>query len=718
MKKVLAAISAYTIMTIATTTGSASAANPLIQYFSNNLNSTEISGLPFDRIAPKDYEEAIMEGIRLQNQEIDAICNQRSTPTFENTIAALDASGSLLLGAELALSNIEHATGDTVLQNMTARLTPILAEHASSIMLNERLWQRVKEVYDRRDQRNDLTEEQCRLLDETYKDFVSSGANLTGEKRARYATLVKELSDLQIRFAQNVTNDMASPQRRLWLTADKLDGLPASVIAAARQEAVETLKAEGKQDDGSQYLFTVFYPSYSPLMKYASNRDVRRQMYRLYNSRNNGGEYDNTSILKDIANVRLEMAQLLGYKTYAEYALQRKMAHDPSTVNNFLRQLREAYKPAMQKELQEIEAFARRTEGDDFKLQAWDYSFWSDKLKNDLYSFNDEDMRPYFELENTIKGVLGLATKLYGYKFTENKTLPAYHPDVKAFNVHDADGKLLGLLYADFYYRPGKAPGAWMTEFRPEKRLEDGTRVYPIISIVCNFTKPTGDDPSLLNPYEVETFLHEFGHALHGLSANTTYATLSGTNVYHDFVELFSQFNENFLTQKKYLDGFARHYKTGRKMPASLIERFIKSSQYGAAYSCMRQLGFGELDMAYYTITEPLRASSSTADFEQEALQQVQIFEPVEGCLISPSFAHIFSGGYGAGYYGYKWSELLDADAFAAFLENGIFNKNTAAAFRKMLQSGGTVDPMTLYKQFRGKEPTIDALLRRDGIIK
>lgn len=712
-----AALAALSIMTI---TGNEAQGrdNKLVDFFNNPSNPAVVAGLPFDRITPADYEDAIRQGMADQNREIASIVNQRSVPTFENTIAALDRSGKLLTGAELALGNVEHATGDTVLQKMQATLAPELARHYTSIMLNEGLWQRVKSVYDNLDKDESLTPEQRRLTQETYKSFVSSGANLTGKARERYAALNTELSDLQIRFAQNVTNGMKSPDARLWLSVDKLSGLPESVKQAAREEAAAALKAEGKADDPNLYLFTVFFPSYSPLMKYADNREVREQMYRLYNSRNVGGEFDNIQILKDIANVRQEIAKLLGFPSYAAYALSSKMAKDVPTVQGFLSQLRDAYKPAMLKELNEIQEYARKTQGTDFVLNPWDYSYWSNKLKNEQYAFNDEEMRPYFELDNTIKGVFGLATKLYGYKFVENKSLPVYNPEVKAFDVMGPDGKLLGLLYADFYYRPGKAPGAWMTEFRPESRDDNGVREYPIISIVCNFTKPVGKDPSLLNPYEVETFLHEFGHALHGLSANTTYSTLSGTNVYQDFVELFSQFNENYLTEKQYLDSFAKHYKTGKKMPADLINKFIRSSRFGAAYACMRQLNFGELDMAYYTLEEPLRASQSIADFEKKALEDVQIFEPVPGTLISPAFGHIFSGGYAAGYYGYKWSELLDADAFAAFQETGIFNPKTAKAFRHMLQSGGTVDPMELYVGFRGKQPTIDALLRRDGIKK
>lgn len=710
MKKfIFSTITAMTLSMFASQ-ADASSSNPL-----EEVSPAPFQAIPFNLISPSDYEKAVMEGISQQKQEINAIVRQRSVPTFENTVEALDRSGELLTRATLALSNVEHAVGDTVLMNIMAKVTPLLSEHSADMMLNEALWQRVKEVYDRRDQRDDLTPEQQRLISETYLNFMESGASLSGADRDRYKALVKELSDLQLRFAQNITNGMKAPSRRLWLTSSQLAGLPESSVAAARQEAKEILESEGKVDDGSTYVFTVFAPSYGPFMKYAADRELREKMYRIYSSRNIGGEFDNIQILKDIANVRLEMARLLGFENFAQYQLQRTMVKTPEAVMKFLGQLNEAYTPAMRDELKEIEDFARLSEGDGFKLMPWDYSFWADKLKNERYAFNDEDMKPYFELNNTIKGVFGLAEKLYGYKFKENKNIPVYHPDVKAYEVYDGKN-VLGVLYADFYYRAGKSPGAWMTEFRPESKDEDGKRTIPLISIVCNFSKPVGKDPVLLTPSEVETFLHEFGHALHGLSADTRYSTLSGTNVYHDFVELFSQFNENYLTQKKFLDGFARHYKTGKPMPQELVDKFVRASQFGAAYACMRQLGFGFLDMAYYTIKDPLRASADIEIFEKNAQDPVRVFDAVEGCLTSPSFGHIFSGGYAAGYYGYKWAEMLDADAFAAFRKAGIFDKTTASKFRKMLRSGGTVDPMELYIEFRGQEPSVNALLERDGI--
>lgn len=707
---ILGSMTAFTLMTFASE-ADGGRRNPLLL-----PSDAPFQAIPFDKIATTDYKEAIIEGIRLHNDEIEGIVSSPESPTFQNTIAAFDRSGKILDRAVATLGNLESALGDTALMNIMAEVTPLISEHSTGILLNEGLWKRIKYVYDDKDSKASLSPEALRLLNETYRSLAQSGANLQGEDRERFRRLNAELSDLGVKFSQNVTNGMSDPARRMWIEEADTAGLPELIKKAAREAAAEVLKAEGKPDDGSQYLITVYAPSYVPFMKYADSRDLRERLYKLYNSRNVGGEFDNTQILKDIANIRLEIANLMGKETFAEYQLQGTMAANPKTVADFLEQLRVNYTEPMKMEVKEIEEFARKSEGDAFKLMPWDYSYWSDKLKNERYSFNDEDLKPYFELERTIDGVLGLATRLYGYKFKENKNIPVYHPDVKAYEVFEKDGSVLGVLYADFFYRPGKGPGAWMTEFRTETKDDNAKRELPLISIVCNFSKPVGDEPVLLTPDEVETFLHEFGHALHGLSAQATYGSLSGTNVYHDFVELFSQFNENYLTEKDFLDGFARHYKTGKKMPKELIEKFVKAGQYGAGYSCMRQLGFGYLDMAYHTLREPLRASADVEKFEQKAQDPVRIFDVVEGCITSPSFGHIFSGGYAAGYYGYKWAEALDADAFAAFKENGIFNASIAAKFKKMLQAGGTVDPMALYKEFRGKEPTVDALLQRDGV--
>ena len=509
-------IGSLTAMTLFTMTSEASGAkhNPLIS------GSKEIYGtMPFTSLTPQDYEDGVKEGIRLQKEEISAIVNQRSMPTFENTIAAYDRSGEVLTRSILALSNLESASGDTVMMNILAKVTPALSEHQTDIILNEGLWNRIKEVYDKRAKDTSLTPEQLRLIEETYIDFATSGAALEGESREKFKKLNSELSDLNVKFSQNVSNGMKDPSRRMWLKESDLAGIPQSVKAAYREAAREAFEAEGRPDDESAYLVSVFAPSYMPFMKYSERRDLRKKLYEINGSRNIGGEFDNVQILKDIANVRLEIAQLMGKKNFAEYRLQSTMAKTPEAVMEFLEDLRKNYTGPMKSELKEIEEFARKSEGDDFKLEAWDYSFWSDRLKSEKYAFNDEDMKPYFELNNTIKGVFGLATKLYGYTFKENKNINVYHPDVKAFEVFDKNGKLLGVLYADFFYRAGKSPGAWMTEFRAETKDDNGKKNIPLISIVCNFSKPVGNEAVLLTPYEVETFLHEFGHALHGLSS-------------------------------------------------------------------------------------------------------------------------------------------------------------------------------------------------------
>ena len=701
-----------TLMTVTDATA-AGRQNPLLV-----ASKAPYNAVPFDKIMTSDYEEAIKQGITSHNEEIDKIVSNPEQPSFENTIVAYDRSGKLLTSAVLTLSNLESAMGDTVLMDIMGRVTPLISEHQTNLLLNEKLWDRIKKVYETRESRTDLTPEDRRLIDETYKGFALNGANLQGKDRETYRRLQGEASDLSVKFGQNVSNELSNPALRLWVKEDELSGIPEGIRTAAREAAREVLASEGKEDDKNLYLFTMYAPSYVPFMKYSDRRDLREKLWKMYNSRNIKGEYSNIDVLKNIANVRLELAKLMGKDNYSQFKLQGTMADNPEAVMNLLEDLRTHYSEPARKEMAEIEEYARKTEGADFKLMPWDYSYWYDKLKNDKYAFNDEVMKPYFELQNTIDGVFGLATRLYGYTFKENKDIPVYHPDVKAYEVFDSDGSLLGVLYADFFYRTGKSPGAWMTEFRGEEKDDDGKRTLPLISIVCNFSKPVGDEAVLLTPSEVETFLHEFGHALHGLSAQAKYPSFAGTNVYHDFVELFSQFNENYLTEKEFLDGFARHYQTGEKMPEELLAKFEESKRFGAAYACMRQLGFGYLDMAFHTIDTPLEATVDVEKFEEKAQDPVRLFEAVEGTVISPSFGHIFSGGYASGYYGYKWSEVLDADAFAAFKENGIFDKATADRFKKMLRAGGSVDPMTLYVEFRGKQPTTAALLERDGITE
>lgn len=659
---------------------------------------------PFDKIEKSYYEEAVDSGIKLQRQEINAIVNQRSTPTFENTIVALENSGKTLSRVLNVLSPLLSANSDDELMAIDERITPKISNWSTDIALNEKLWERVKFVYDNRDKLN-LNNEDAMLLQKTYDGFARSGALLKGSARDEYKKLSARLSDLTVKFGQNALKE--SNRIEMWITKDDLAGLPESAIETYKMAA----KKKGRE---GEYLVQMSYPSYSPFMKYSSRSDLREKLYKLSSTRNTKGEYNNVEVLKEIAETRMKIANLLGYKTYADFVLERRMAENPTNVYKLLNQLKDAYTPAWQKELKELTAFASKEQGKKVTLKPWDYSYYSNKLKDSKFSLNDEELRPYFELNNVIKGVFGLAHKLYGLNFTENQNIIVYNPEVKGFDVTDANGKFIGIIYTDFFPRESKRSGAWMTGFRDEYVNENGDSVRPHVSIVMNFTRPTDSKPSLLTYYEVETFLHEFGHSLHGLLADTKYASMSGTSVYRDFVELPSQFNENFLAQKEFLDGFVRHYQTGKPMPQELINKIIASSQYGAGYSCLRQLNFGLLDMAWHTITEPVK---DAAAFEENAIKPAELFAPIEGCMISPQFSHIFSGGYAAGYYSYKWAEVLDADAFAAFKEHGIFDAATAKSFKdNILTRGGTEHPMVLYKRFRGQEPTIDALLERDGV--
>ena len=674
-------------------------ANPFFDEFATVHNS-----VPFSSIENKHYEEAIDRGIEIQNKEIADIVNQSADPTFENTIVALERSGSDLNRVLNVFYPMLSALSDDELMDISLRVSGKLSKHSTDISLNEGLWKRIKTVYDMRDKLN-LDAEDSMLLTTTYDSFARSGAELKGEKRDEYRRLSAHLSDLTTKFGQNVLKELNTYE--IWLTADDLSGLPESSVEAA------ALAAKEKGREG-EYLFTLAQPVYTAFMKYSDRPDLRERFYRLYNGRNTKGEYSNMEILADIAETRREIAALFGKKNYAEYSLEKSMAETPENVYKLLNELAEAYRPAQLKEFAEIESYASQLEGRPVKIKAWDYSYYSNKLQQAKYSYNEEELRPYFELNNVIDGVFGLATKLYGLTFVPNADIEVYHPDVKAYDVKDADGSYLGVIYTDFFPRESKRPGAWMTGFKDECVTADGTQVRPHVTIVMNFTKPTGTKPALLTPYEVETFLHEFGHALHGLLADTKYASLSGTSVYRDFVELPSQFNENYLTQKEFLDGFARHYVTGEPIPQNLVDKIVQSSQYGAAYACLRQLGFGFTDMAWHTIESPVE---DVVGFERKALESVSMFDDVDGCIFSPQFSHIFSGGYAAGYYSYKWAEVLDADAFSLFLKNGLFDKATADSFRRnVLMKGGTEHPMTLYKRFRGQEPTIDALLERDGI--
>lgn len=659
----------------------------------------------FDKITNALYEPAFQKGVDLQVEEINAIVNETAEPTFENTIVALEKSGSYLNRVASVFFALQGAESDDEMMEISTRIQPLLSEHSNNISLNEKLFERIKSVYDRRAELN-LTPEQMILVEETYDDFAQSGANLQGADRERYRELSTELGNLTLTFSQNALRATNAYSKEV--TLEELDGLPQSAIDAAAALAA----SKGKEG----YMIDLSYPSYSAFIKYANRRDLREELYRANSSRSIGGEFDNLPVLTRIAEVRYELAKLFGCKNFSEYQLKNRMAGSPEGVYNLLNQLLEAYKPVADQEVADLQKFAAETEGADFVMMPWDFSYYAEKYKALKYDLDDEALRPYFELDNVIDGVFGLATKLYGLQFTLNKDIPVYHEEASAYEVTDADGSYVGVLYTDFFPRPGKRQGAWMTEFKGQWMEEDGTDSRPHITIVMNFTRPTATAPSLLTYGEVETFLHEFGHALHGLLSKVTYNSLSGTNVYRDFVELPSQFNENYLPEKEFLAGFARHYETGEVIPDELIEKIVAAGQYHAAYTCVRQLSFGLLDMAWHTIEAPV---ADALAFEREATKATQVLPVVEGTALSPQFGHIFSGGYASGYYGYKWAEVLDADAFAAFKEVGIFNQEKARSFREnILERGGTEKPMELYKRFRGSEPSIEALMRRDGIIK
>ena len=659
---------------------------------------------PFSKITNADYEPAIDKGLESARREIEAITSNPEAPTFENTIEALERTGSDLNRVLNIFFPLLSADADDEMMDISIRISPKLSDYSTSIILNEDLWKRVKAVYDNRESLKLSTEQQT-LLQKTYYSFALSGANLQGEDREKYRAISSELSELTTKFGQNVLKELNTYE--FILDANDLEGLPKGVV----DEAAQLAAAKGHE---GKFLFTLAAPTYMAFMKYSDRDDLREMFYRAYSGRNMKGEYSNVELLKRIADLRRQEANLLGAATYADHSLQRTMAENVPNVYKLLDQLRDAYWPAARKEMAELTEFASETAGKPVELTPWNYSYYANKLKNARYSYDEEQLRPYFELNNVIDGVFGLATKLYGLQFKQNDQIEVYHPDVKAFDVNDENGNYLGVIYTDFFPRESKRPGAWMTGFKDQWTAADGTNERPHVSIVMNFTKPTATEPSLLTPYEVETFLHEFGHALHGLLTQCKYTSLSGTSVYRDFVELPSQFNENYLTEKEYLDSFAKHYQTGEPIPAELVAKIVDSAQFGAGYACLRQLTFGYLDMAWHTVSGEI---GDPIEFERKAVEQVSVFAPVDGTMVSPTFSHIFAGGYAAGYYSYKWAEVLDADAFAKFKENGIFDRKSADEFRKnVLERGGTENPAELYRRFRGQDPTIDALLIRDGI--
>jgi peptidyl-dipeptidase Dcp len=661
---------------------------------------------PFQEIKHAHYIPAIDQLLAEARKEIDVVISNPDEPTFKNTIVAMEETGKKLTRAVRILFNLNSAETDDTIQSIARDVSPKLSAYQNYVSLNEKLFRRVKTVYDQKGKLS-LNAEDLKLLDDSYKGFVRSGANLEGAAKERFAAINTELSKLSLQFGENVLAETNA--YKLVLTDKKdLTGLPESEIEAAAQLA--------KSKNTGGWLFNLQGPGYVAFMKFAENRKLREEIYKAYNSRGyhkNGNNNEET--IRKIVNLRMERAKLLGYPNHASYVLEQRMAESPDKVKAFLAQLHEASRPGALKDLADVKEYAK-AHGFSNQLERWDWSYWSEKLKNERYGFDEQAVKPYFKLEKVIGGVFELAHRLYGLTFRENKEMQVYHPDVKAYEVFDKDGSFISVLYLDFFPRDGKRGGAWMTEYRAQSNL-DGKNIRPVVSIVTNFTRPTETKPSLLTFYEVTTFLHEFGHGLHGMLANTVYEGLSGTNVYGDFVELPSQIMENWAVEKDFLDLFAAHYQTGEQIPAELVQKLIKSKNYLAATQSERQLSFGLNDMAWHSITEPM--TGDVVEFEKKALSTTDLFPPLEGYCISTAFSHIFSGGYAAGYYGYKWAEVLDADAFSVFKKNGIFDTATASSFRKnILEKGGTAHPMVLYKAFRGQEPSIEPLLERSGLLK
>ncbi|MCI7728114.1 MAG: M3 family metallopeptidase [Bacteroidales bacterium] len=660
---------------------------------------------PFNELKNEHFMPALEEAIKQHNAEIEAIINNPAKATFENTIEALERSGKLYNNVLTIFFALSSAETNDEMQKIEQKIIPIITEHGNAIILNDKLFARVKEVYSQKDKLK-LNAEQQMLLKNTYESFANNGADLSAKDKETYKQLSQELSMATTKFAQNSLKETNSYSLFI---SDKalLSGMP--------EWFLETTAEKAKQAGKEGYMLDLRATCYGPLLTYADNRDLRREIWMAYNTQClSNSQYDNTELINTIINTRLKIANLFGCKTYAEYALRDRMAENVGNVYNLLNQLIDAYTPVAQQELKEVQQYANAN-GGYFTIQPWDYSYYSNKLRTKKFDLNDEMLKPYFELENVKKGVFGLATKLYGIQFVKNPKIQVYHPEVEAWDVLDEKGKYIAVLYTDFHPREGKRAGAWMTEYKGQYKDEKGKDSRPHITIVMNFTRPTSTTPALLTFDEVETFLHEFGHALHGMLTKCTYSSLSGTNVYRDFVELPSQIMENWAVEKAFLDDWAVHYKTGEKIPAELVKKLVDSSNFNAGYACLRQVSFGLQDMAFHTITEPFKGDA--VELEIKSTAKAQVLPNIPGTGRCTTFNHIFSGGYAAGYYSYKWAEVLDADAFAMFKKNGIFDKKTAASFRKnILERGGTEHPMTLYKRFRGSEPTIDALLIRNGI--
>ena len=675
--------------------------NPLLSESSAPFGAPE-----FDKISNEHYLPAFQAGIAEAKAEIDAIVANQEEPTFENTIEAMEYSGETLDRVAGIFYNLMEANTNDEMQQIAEEVSPLLTEYSMYVSLNNDLFQRVKAVYEKRNELG-LDKDQMKLLEDNYKSFVRGGANLSDEDKALYSKWSEELSLITLQFSKNVLAATNAYVLHITDSAD-LGGLP---------EYVKTMGAETAAEKGLEgWAFTLHQPSYGPFMKFSTNRELRKEIYMASNTKATSGEYDNTEIVKKIIDLRIKIANILGYETYADYALEERMAKSRTTVNEFIMNLLQPSLEFARKDVADVYAYAKKNGFEDSQLMPWDFSFWSEKYQQAEYALSAEELKPYFQLESCIDAVFGLATRLYGITFEELDNVPVYHEDVKVYEVKDADGSHLALFYADFFPRASKRGGAWMTEFRGQS-IKDGVERRPFISTVMNFTKPTADAPALITHDELTTFLHEFGHALHGMFAQGRYGSLTGTNVSRDFVELPSQIMENWAFEPEYLNSFAKHYQTGEPIPAELIEKIVAAKNYLAGYAQVRQLHFGYLDMSWHTLTEV--PSVGTIEFEQKSLAPYAIMPAVEGAAFSTSFSHIFAGGYSAGYYSYKWAEVLEADAFSLFKEKGIFNKEVAASFREnILSKGGSEDAAVLYRNFRGHDPQPQALMEKLGLVK
>lgn len=675
--------------------------NNLDVLFGGNA-STPHHTMPFDKIKIADVREAILQGVKCEEKEIDKILSNSDNPTFSNTIEAYEKAGKLLENATTYMYNMLSANTSDELEKVAEEMTPVLSEHSSNILMNEKLWERILAV---KNEVEFCNKEQKMLYEKICSSFIDSGANLDIASKEELRKVKRELSNLTLSFSQN--NLRETNAFVLHITKEEeLSGLPDTQIEQAQLDA--------KNKNMTGWVFTLQAPSYIPFMTYSDSRELRRKMYMAYNTKcTHQNDNNNFEIVRQIVNLRMKQAQILGYKTYADFILRHRMAGSADEVYDLLHKLLEAYKGKAIEEVDAIRKLAAEEEGVDFKLMPWDFSYYAHKMQRKRFNLDSEMLRPYFKLDAVANGIFSLASTLYGIRFERNEEIPVYHPDVEAYDVYDSDGSFLAVLYTDYFPRVSKQGGAWMTNYKEEW---DGID-RPHVAIVMNLSKPTESKPSLLSLSEVETFLHEFGHALHGIFAKTKYHTLSGTNVYWDFVELPSQFMENYAVEQDFLTTFAKHYQTGESIPQDLIDRIVVARNFNVAYACLRQVSFGLLDMAYYTLSKPL--NDDIRAFEHMAWKEAQILPSVEESCMSVQFGHIMSGGYAAGYYSYKWAEVLDADAFAFFKENGIFNKNIAKKFRdELLSLGGTENPMDLYVKFRGRRPSIEALLKRNDILK